>query len=648
MTQNLDPIRQAMAHPEDVDLPPHLASDPSGQVGHDDRTPEDVAHAHEADHGIDDGLPPPPPPGDGDGIDWDAVRIASEMSLNDLGNGQRFALHFGRDAMRVPRLGWHLWDSTRWALDPDSLAIRARAHCLPDMIARETNFLRPEGKYEEAQARREIITDQLTDMDALPKPTAEQRAEARTLKAELRSLDDMLGKVQDRIGQRLRHAKQAGNTTTLNNALKEAEVPLCATADSLDADHLAVNCLNGTLRFTVTRTPSKSGGPEIRQASVALCPHDRADRITKIMPVAYDPDAAMPAFQRFLNQIQPDPRMQSYLQRAFGLSMLGITEQIMFYLYGDGANGKSVLIDLIANILGTYAASAKIESLTGQNRRDGASATPDLVPMIGARFLRASEPEQDVEWQEGLIKALTGGEPMMIRGLNEGFIEVRPRFKLFVSGNHRPRFKGTDDGIWRRVKLLPFLEQIPEAQRINKADMDAALFVDAPGVLAWLVRGALDYLEAGLREPEPVTLATQALRRDSDVYGEFLDSACEITGQSGDRITADELVRAFNFWRMGYGLGEYRKSGASKSLADWARTKRSAKTGQKFTAVKSGGRMHYDGIRFDEAFAKLWQNAPKDQKGNALAMGEAPLPETTAPPIPHHHETQGGDSWEGY
>lgn len=605
MTNGIDSIRNALTNAEDVDLPPELAAPGQGDAGSDDGGE----------------MPPPPPPGDGDGVDWDAIREASDLPLNDLGNGRRFALHFGLDAMRVPRLGWYLWDETRWALDPDEIRTRAKAHRLSDLIARESVFLRPDDMQALA-AERETVVDDISEIDGNAKQSPEDRAKLRSLKARLKDLDAMLGQVQDRIGQRLRHAKQAGNTNTLNNALKEAEVPLFTPSEALDADPMAVNCQNGTLRFSVTRMLAADGKTAICRADVALCPHDRADRMTKIMPVTYDATARMPRFQEFLNRIQPDPAMQSYLQRAFGLSMLGLTEQMMVYLYGDGANGKSVLMDLIARILGDYAASAKIESLTGQNRRSGADATPDLVPMIGARFLRASEPEKNVEWQEGLIKALTGGEPMLIRALQENFVEVTPKFKLFVSGNHRPNFKGTDEGIWRRVKLVPFLEQIPEKERINKADMDAALFAEAPGVLAWMVQGAIDYLEGGLREPAPVTEATLALRRDSDVYGEFLDSACNVTGQSSDRITADELIRAFNFWRMGYGLGEYRKTGASKEFAERARKWRSPRTGQKFTAVKSGGRMHYDGIRFDETFGRLWRDAPKDHKGNALSAGD--------------------------
>ncbi|MGL5735045.1 MAG: hypothetical protein ACRCYS_09290, partial [Beijerinckiaceae bacterium] len=193
MTNGIDNIRHALTYAEDVDLPPGLAAGPADDSGYPD----------------DDGASPPPPPGDGDGINWDAIRAASDLPLNDLGNGKRFALHFGRDARRVPRLGWYLWDETRWAVDPDDIRIRAKAHCLSDLIARECHFLRPEGKYEEAQARRETVADRLTDLDALPKPTPEERAEARTLKIELRKIDEMLGQVQDRIGRRLRHAKQA-------------------------------------------------------------------------------------------------------------------------------------------------------------------------------------------------------------------------------------------------------------------------------------------------------------------------------------------------------------------------------------------------------------------------------------------------------
>jgi len=300
--------------------------------------------------------------------------------------------------------------------------------------------------------------------------------------------------------------------------------------------------------------------------------------------------------------------------------MLGLTEQMMVYLYGDGANGKSVLMDLIARILGDYAASAKIESLTGSNRRGGGDATPDLVPMIGARFLRASEPEKGVQWQEGLIKELTGGVPILVRALNKDFVEVRPLFKLVISGNHRPEFRGDDHGIWRRIKLVPFTVQIPEPERIPKQELDDMLFAEAAGVLNWMIEGALNYLEAGLNEPSAVRDATAALRAEMDYFGTFLGEACVVTGDSQDKMPASELVNAFHFWLAMRGEGQFRDRTVAMGLKDKSRKYRSPVTGQQFAELKSGGRMFYTGVKLNHIFARDWAETPKYPRGRPLVV----------------------------
>lgn len=625
MTADTEAVARILAHAEDVDLPPDLAGRSAPGKAPDDSGTHDPGP--DADDAGRDGLDPPPPPGDGDGIDWGKVEKAAALPLHDTGNGRRFALYHGRDVMFVPRVGWHVWDETRWLKDPDNIAIRARAQTMSDWIARETVFLHPRNE-RALQARVRDLIEQLVEFEAIPAKdrSKEVNQQIDALKAERREIDAIFAKAQDLIAQRLRHAKQAGNSKTIDNMLQEAGVGLARPLDQLDADPLKVNCLNGTLRFRV-QTHGR-----VRRCEVDFLPHDRADLITKRMAVAYDPDARAPRFVEFLNRIQPDPLMQGYLQRLFGLSMLAVLEQMMVYLYGDGANGKSVLMDLIARILGDYAASAKIESLTGSNRRGGGDATPDLVPMIGARLVRASEPEKGVKWQEGLIKELTGGEPMLIRALHSDFVEARVFFKLIVSGNHKPQFEGQDHGIWRRVKLVPFLEQIPESEQVRKEEMDAMLFAEAPGVLAWMVEGARDYLEAGLREPEAVTEATQALREESDLIGCFLDEACEVTGDTDDRIGSSELVNIFNYWLTARGMGYWRDRRVTTELADHARKWRSRKTGAKFTQVKSGGRMFYDGIRLTAFFRRDWDAAPKDARGRALSVGALPDGSPTSAP----------------
>jgi putative DNA primase/helicase len=618
MTADIDAVRNVLANPEDVTLPEGMAA--PGDAPHPDG--DDPGPAPD-DRGGGDGLPPPDDPNDGDGIDWGKVEEASALPMHDVGNGLRFQIYHGRDARFVPNMGWHIWDSTRWKFDPPAVkdmpggvATRKLSHTMSDWIARETVFLRPRDESGLHRRQREIRL-RLDELEAIPSKerTAEAAAEMGTLRAERTEIEGILSLAQDKVAQRLRHAKQAGNTATLNNMLKEGGINLAVTVDELDADALKVNCLNGTLHFRV-ETDGK-----FRRAFVEFRPHDRADLITKRMDAAYDPDATAPTFRAFINQIQPEPEVQGYLQRVFGLSMLAVIEQVIFFLHGDGANGKSVLVDLIHRMLSDYAAKAKIESLTGINRRSGGDATPDLVPLIGARMATTSEPAEGVSWQEGLIKEMTGGEPMLIRALQEGFVEILPYFKPIVSGNHKPVFKGTDDGIWRRVKLIEFPVQIPEAERRQKQEMDAELFAEAPGVLNWMVQGALAYLEGGLMEPAQVRSATSALREESDPYGAFLDEACEVTGQDGDRVGAAELVNAFNYWLTARGEGQYRDRTIAKAMADHARRWRSRKTGQKFAQVKSGGRMFYDGLRFTAFFRKDWDAAPKDTRGRALTVG---------------------------
>lgn len=633
MTADTDRVAQILSNPEDVDLPEDLAAQAKGPAG----DPEDPGPTPD-DRGGDDGLPPPGEPTDGDGIDWGKVQRASELPMHDVGNGKRFAIYYGTAARFVPNIGWHIWDTTRWKFDPPvkkdapgGVATRKLVHCMSDWIARETVFLRPRDETGLHRRQREI-RQRLDELESIPSKerTAEASAEIGALRAERTEIEGILSLAQDKVAQRLRHAKQAGNTATMNNMLNEGGVMLAATVDQLDADPLKVNLLNGTLHFKVA-THGK-----IRRAEVAFMPHDPADLITKRMNVAYDPAARSPTFQAFLNLIQPEPEMQGYLQRAFGLSMLAVIEQVIFFFYGDGANGKSVLVDLMHRLMDDYAAKAKIESLTGSNKRSGGDATPDLVPLIGARLATCAEPAEGVSWQESFIKEMTGGEPMLIRGLFGDFVEVIPYHKTFVSGNHKPEFKGGDDGIWRRVKIIEFPVQIPEADRRPKQEVDAELFAEASGILNWLIEGALAYLEGGLMEPASVKADTAELREESDPYGAFLDEACEITGDSDDRIGAAEFVNAFNYWLTARAWGTFRDRTVEKKMSEKTRKWRSRRTGQKFARLKSGGRMFYTGVKFTAFFGKDWDAAPKDVRGRALSVGKVQPDETPDTPSPDY------------
>lgn len=593
MNDGIEQVRGVLNTPEDVDLPPEL-----GQVN------------AEYDN--------PPPPFDGDDrtpeqVELDSkVQKCADLPLNDFGNGQRFVTHFGSDLMWVPRVGWFDWRGDVWKKDQDMIGVRAKAQKLGPLITRETVWIQPPKNKAALVASKDILDAEFADLMAKKDRSEEDEKRLMALRADRGEIDRILSGVQDRIGQRLRHAKNAGNSGPINNMINEGGISLARDLDALDADPLMVNTASGVLVFKVDNHKG------VKRASVELVPHERAQLLTKMIPVKYDTSARADVFYEFLDRIQPDPQMQRFLQRVFGLSMTSIVEQMLCFFYGDGANGKSVLVDLIANILGDYAATAKIESLTGQNRRGGGDATPDLVPLIGARFVRSSEPDKGVQWQEGLIKELTGGEPILVRALQQDFVEVRPKFKLVISGNHKPEIRGTDDGIWRRLKLVPFDVQIPPEERVPKQEMDARLFAEAAGVLNWMVEGLLDYLEVGLQEPDQVRTATQTFREESDPYGAYLEDACIITGDADDSLKSIDLVQGFNFWLGRKGEGEFKERTVALALKDRSRRFRSKATGQKFTQLKSGGTMRYTGIRFNDLFRRDFIDAPKDQRGRPI------------------------------
>lgn len=617
---NIAAVRAVMSAEERVDLPEGLTAPAGGAT--------DSAPPHDAqDPGPvpEDGWDraPPVPPMSGDDIPPEA-RCAS-LPLNDHGNGQRFVIHFGNDALWVPRVGWFTWDGRRWRKDQDEIEVRRLAQRLGSLIALEIPHLVLEDWQMQILARKDELRAAWHAAETRAKGAG---PEADTARAELDALGPRMAQLSGvekfLLALRKDHrgfARTSGNTTRIDATLKEGGVGLATALEALDADPLSIAVENGVLRFRVEPgDPSQGMTP---MAAVELVPHARDQLITKMMPVTYDPAARAPRFDAFMRRIQPGADIRDFLQRWYGLSMTALTgEQKLVFQYGMGANGKSVLIDTVARMMGDYASTAKIESLTGKNRRGGGDATPDLVPLMGARMVRASEPEEGERLQEGIIKELTGGEPMLIRALHSDFIETRPVFKLTISGNHKPEIRGQDDGIWRRVLLVPFDVQIPKEER-DRALGDK-LWDERSGILNWMVEGLLAYLESGLREPTSVLDATKEYREESDLVGYFLTDACVVTGEASDSELARDLGHAFNFWLDERGAGQWQPQTISKKLKDKMRRWVSPTTGQQFTERKSNGIMRYDGIRLNDTFGQRFRAAPRDSKGVPIVGTRSP------------------------
>jgi putative DNA primase/helicase len=607
-----DRVRRLMEQGVPVDLPEGTVppQDDAG-AGRPDDGREAAADWHGMDHG------PPPDVGE----DPPERRCAAEP-LNDVGNGRRFVIWFGQELAFVGRIGWHIWDGRRWALDSEIAKgvpprTRALAQQLGPLIESEVRWLEPTDAQSDLLRRLGRARSDLRFLANLPEAERGEDwdAKCRTLSSRVAECEKRLKGWFSSIERRQTHAKNAGNSQTMSNFVSEASVTLRKDVADMDADPFAVNCFSGTLRLVI----DPGGDGTSRTARIDLTPHDRADLMTKIMPVYYDPAAVCPKFGAFLARIQPQRDMRDFLQRWFGYSMFGSTsEQSMCYFYGLGANGKSVISELMARMIGDYAASARIQSLTGGERRGGGDATPDLMGLIGARMVRASEPESGVQWNEAFIKEITGGEPMKVRALHSDFVDFKPEMKVTLSGNHEPDIRGTDDGIWRRLMIVPFKEQIPKSERRDMNELIADLMTEASGILNWLIAGAIDWAEVGLQPPELVRVATQTLRDDSDPIGEFLRDVCLVTGDPDDWITRAVLSEAFSFWRDSQGLSRWTGNTVTRHMKPRSDTWRHPETGTTFTAAKRVGEHGYRGLRLRDFFKKRYDQAPRDQKGKVV------------------------------
>lgn len=597
----VEAVRKVMSQIEDVDLPEDM------EIPQDDEVcPDDY-------------MPPPPPPEDDQGDD-NPIAEAAKEPLNDLGNGRRFVIHFGEDIRYVAQVGWHVWDQRRWEKDAEisrdlSPLIRHRAQQMSELIEKEVDFIQPSKRDRQLLNEERDLRVRRIEIEATQGYADDEAlmAELSQIAGRLRAIDAALKGHKTQIGRRRTHARNAGNTKPMTNMVAEAKVMRAVTIKDMDRGALDINTLSGVLRFSRGAPDPESGMSRV--PSFELVAHDRNQLLSKIMDVEYDPEAKCPNFDAFLKEIQPDIEVRQFLQRWFGLSMTGMAIQKLAFFHGSGANGKSVLVDLMARIFGEYAATAKIESLTGKNKKSGSDSQPDLIPLIGARFVRTSEPEEGERLQEGLVKLLTGGEEMMIRDLFSGMIVFQPEFKLTISGNHLPDIRGGDDGIWRRVMLVRFPVQIPENRRRDKEEMDAMLWAERSGILNWLIDGLLDYLDGGLQEPETVQAATDSYRKDSDPVGTFLSDATIVTGYEGDFMTARELIEAFNFWIEERGETRWGNRTVSNRLKKKADSWKHPDNGKSFTPGKSGV-TGYRGIRLTDEFARRKRDS--EQSGSTI------------------------------
>jgi len=296
--------------------------------------------------------------------------------------------------------------------------------------------------------------------------------------------------------------------------------------------------------FDIDKTLLNASNGYIDLASGELHDHDINKLFSKEANVEYSDKASCDECIKFLDQIfDHDQELIDYVQTAVGYSMTGsIKEQIMFILYGNGRNGKSVFLETISNILGTYAKTIQASSIMVKQNSGGPNS--DIARLAGARLVTSSEPNEGLRMDEGLVKQLTGGDKVVARQLYGKEFEFEPEFKLWLATNHKPIIRGTDDGIWRRIRLIPFTVQIPDDQ-VDK-DLKYKLARESIGILNWAVDGALKWQQHGLHTPRVIESASEGYREEMDVLSQFVSEACD-TGTEYT-INASQLYKLYKSW----------------------------------------------------------------------------------------------------
>lgn len=407
-------------------------------------------------------------------------------NLTDLGNAERF-VHIHGDDVRYCHSSsdWYIWSGTRWALADTGDVAQLAAQTVRSI-------------YAEAAA---------CDDSDLRKATATW-------------------------------AKQSESHSRLVAlmALATSIPPIPVKRAEFDTNAWMLNCMNGTI--------------DLRTGE--LHPHRKDDMLTKVAPATYLPgaDCAGNIWRSYLAGVQPDQTICDFLQRAAGYTLTGdCSEEVLFFLHGPAAAGKSTFVEALKSALGDYSATLDFSVLLkSRYDSDGRSANPEIAKLPGTRMAISIEVSEGKRLAEGLVKTLTGGDTISARGLYERRnTEFVPQFKLWLVANDAPRMRDTDDALWRRVLIIPFNRSIPPESRDPRIKQELRFSEQGrAAVLAWAVQGCLLWQQYGLAPPPAVQIATQAMRLEMDPCADFWAERCAF-GATYQTAAAD-LRREYLDW----------------------------------------------------------------------------------------------------
>lgn len=354
----------------------------------------------------------------------------------------------------------------------------------------------------------------------------------------------------------VKHAMRTESHNSLMAMLKLAQhqkgIPIQAETLDPPVDRLVVS--NGVLDLN----------------SLSLLEPDPSFFLTKGLSIPYDPTATCPVWERFISEIMGgDAELIQFLQKSLGYTLLPSSlEQCLFFLYGLGRNGKSTFVNAIFDIFGQCATKIPVNALMS-SKYD--SAQTEIARLPGIRLVVASESDTGHRFSENVLKDMTGGDVLTGRELYGKTFTFVPQFTLWLYGNHKPAIRGTDEGIWRRIKMIPFMQQFT-GDRCDPG-LASKLRAEYPGILSWIARGLTMYRKDGLKVPETVSAATNDYRGEMDALGMFLEDCCVV----GDayKCTVADMYRTYKSWAEHNGeyLLSHRRFGIELASRDFRRLK---------------------------------------------------------------------------